>query len=85
MARGWESKSIESQIEEAESRPRRGAKPRLTPEEVDLLRRRESLELSRRRVARELAASRNPRHKAVLASALADLDARLAELDPNKP
>lgn len=85
MARGWESKSVESQIEEAESRTTRGAKPRLTPEEVDVLRRRESLELSRRRVERDLAASRNSRYKAVLASALADLDARLAELDPKKP
>ncbi len=78
MARGWESKSVEAQIDMAEVR--RAPKPakKLTPADLDVIRKRESLLLSRTRVVRELENSQNPRYKLVLTKALADLDAQLA-------
>ena len=79
MARGWESKAVEAQIETAEARATR--QPRLTPEEMERSRRRESLLLSRNRVLQDLEQSSNPRYRKMLSDALAHLDARLAELE----
>ncbi len=79
MARGWESKSVESQIESAQAESKSG-KPRLTPEEAARLRERESLELSRKRVLHDLGSAANVRYREILQSALAHLDKQLAEL-----
>ncbi len=76
MARGWESKSVQQQQELATSDAGR-AKPRMTAEEIDAERRRESLQLSRRRVLQQLEVASNPRHREMLEAALADLDAQL--------
>jgi hypothetical protein len=75
MARGWESKSVEQQQEEATSTVARG--PRLTPEQIANQQRRQSLELSRKRMAQQLEAASNPRHRQMLEMALRDLDAQL--------
>jgi hypothetical protein len=79
MARGWESKSVEEQIDLAQSRNFRAVpdKPQY-PAQMEMLRREESIMLSRTRVIRELAAAQNPRYKAQLTKALEDLDARLS-------
>ncbi len=82
MARGWESKSVEAQIESAASKQTADREPELSPEQIQLLRDRENLELSRTRVTRELATSKNPRYQQILRKALADLDAKLKLLDP---
>jgi hypothetical protein len=84
MARGWESKSVEAQIEAAESR-RPGRAGRQTTEELERLRQRESLELSRTRVLHDLAAATNPRYRAMLEAALAHLEIKIAELAGAKP
>jgi len=84
MARGWESKSVEAQIESAAGKQSADREPELTPEQIQLLRDRENLELSRTRVTRELAASTNPRYQQILRKALADLDAKLKLLEPAK-
>jgi hypothetical protein len=78
MARGWESKSVESQIEDATSRSVRGE--RLTPEQRELRQKRESLELSRRRVLQELEAARSPVRRASLEQALSFLDDEIRKL-----
>ncbi|MEA2600268.1 MAG: hypothetical protein QOF89_1260 [Acidobacteriota bacterium] len=78
MARGWESKSVESQIEDADSQANRGE--RLTPEQRQLRQKRESIELSRRRVLQEIEATRSPVRRASLEQALAFLDKQLEEL-----
>ena len=78
MARGWESKSVEAQIDMAETRTASISKRMLDAKEVDQIRRKESIQLSRTRVLRELDAAQNPRYKGVLSKALADLDAKLA-------
>jgi len=80
VARGWESKSVEQQQEEATSEPAR-KRELLTPEQVERRRRRATLELSRKRILHELDAATNPRHREMLAAALADLDAQIAGVD----
>ena len=80
MARGWESKSVEEQIDMAEVRCAAAQAKVLSQETLDLLRKKESLEMSRTRVVRDLTNAQNPRYKAVLSKALADLDAQLTTL-----
>ncbi len=54
------------------------AQARLTQEQAQVQRERESLELSRERIVREHAAATHPRHREQLAAALAYLDQQLA-------
>jgi pyruvate dehydrogenase complex dehydrogenase (E1) component len=84
MARGWESKSIEAQIESAADRKPAHRETKLSPEQIQTMRDRENLELSRTRVQRELASSTNPRYQEILRRGLADLEAKIAQLEPAK-
>ena len=81
MARGWESKSVESQIESASNAIKSPSHEDLDPAQIERLRRKENLLLSRTRICRELENSANPRYKEVLRKALKDLNARLSEMD----
>jgi hypothetical protein len=78
MARGWESKSVEQQQEDAKSSVKPG-KQQLTPEQIAEQQRRRGLELSRQRILQQLQVACNPQHRGMLEAALADLDAQLAE------
>jgi len=80
MARGWESKSVEAQIDMAEVSRATIAQKELSSATLELVRKRENLLLSRTRVVRELEAAQNPRYKGVLTKALAELDAQLSAL-----
>jgi hypothetical protein len=82
MARGWESKSVEDQIESAAGKQKTTRENELTPEQIQTQRAKENLELSRTRVQRELASSQNPRYQEILRKALADLEAKLTQLEP---
>jgi len=82
MARGWESKSVEEQIDMAEAPVSTPRSQQLAPRQIAEMRKRENLLLSRTRVARELNASKNPRYQVVMQKALAELDSQLAALDP---
>ena len=79
MARGWESKSVEAQIEESKTTAAAGGHP-LTAEEIQRRRKRAELELSRARVSQQLEASANPRYAEMLHLALADLERQIAEV-----
>jgi hypothetical protein len=79
MARGWESKSVEAQIDMAEA-PLSAESKTLSPETIELLRKKETILLSRTRVVRELSTATNQRYKEVLSKALAGLDAQLSTL-----
>jgi hypothetical protein len=79
MARGWESKSVESQIEDVRSRS--DSEKALTPEERERASRRSSLELSRRRVLHDLEATQSAVRRASLEEALAFLDEEIRKLD----
>jgi hypothetical protein len=81
MARGWESKSVESQIEAAETQVRPPFDEQIPAEELELLRRRETLNLSRTRVLRELETSQNPRYRNMMQKALTDLNSELGRLE----
>lgn len=78
MARGWESKSIESQQEEAARE--RVNKPALTREQRVDLERRRSLELSRARAEGDLARATSPAHRRMLEQTLAAIDEQLSQL-----
>ena len=78
MARGWESKSVEEQISAAVISPRRAIGLASPPAEVlDPFAREKTIILSRTRVVRELESAQNPRYRAQLTKALAELDAQL--------
>jgi len=77
MARGWESKSVEAQIDMAEDHRSAGLRDVPAPEMLEAIRKKETILLSRTRVVRDLNTAQNPRYKAVLTKALADLDAQL--------
>ena len=78
MARGWESKSVESQIEDAGSRADR--RETLTREQRETQQKLQGLELSRRRVLQELDTTRSEVRRASLEQALAFLDEEIAKL-----
>jgi hypothetical protein len=80
MARGWESKSVEAQIDMAEHHTATARAKVLSAESLDLLRKKESILMSRTRVVRDLQNAQNPRYRVVLSKALADLDAQLSTL-----
>jgi hypothetical protein len=77
MARGWESKSIEDQQAEAEAQRSTSKGRELTPEERERAARRMTLDVSRSRVLQDLQVACNPRHRAMLEAALADIDEKL--------
>jgi hypothetical protein len=78
MARGWESKSVESQqVESPGSQDRSGTGTR---EDLKRKQKRESLELSRRRVLHEMEATRSENRRASLEQALAFLERQIEEL-----
>ncbi|MBZ5647572.1 MAG: hypothetical protein LAN37_10150 [Acidobacteriia bacterium] len=79
MARGWESKSVEAQMESAEDKPA-AAHGAMTPEQIVRHRQRESLQLARARVVQQLEIAREPRYIKLLNDALEDLNARLSRM-----
>jgi hypothetical protein len=75
VARGWESKSVEQQQDEAASKSERHEL--LTPEQIAERQRRQGLELSRQRILQQLQVACNPRHRQMLEAALAELERKL--------
>ena len=81
MAKGWESKSVESQVQDSQEKMRDRRGVQLTPAQVDNRRRREVLVLSRTRVQKDLQTSENERYRDHLTRALADIEAQISALD----
>lgn len=80
MARGFESKSVQSQWQDAEDERATRTTKQDEHEVIERRKKRESLELSRRRITRELAETASDRRREQLRAALAHLDAELAQL-----
>ena len=81
MARGFDSKSVEYQQEEA-LRGRQDKKGRpLSEEERARLQRRQTLKLARARTAADLSRASSPAQQEMLKRAIASLDAELKALD----
>jgi hypothetical protein len=79
MARGWESKSVEAQMEEAnsESSANPGSLPVIDRQATF---RKKDLQLSRKRILQQLESSSNERYSELLRRTLADLDAQIDAL-----
>ena len=80
MARGWESKDIESQMEDARE-ARRDPPPQPNREELQRVRELESFQLQRSRILADLQSSANPKYREILERSLAFLDEKIATLE----
>ena len=80
MARGWGIDPVEVQAGLAEKPRRPTSQNAPDPITLEHIRKKESILLSRTRVVAELNSVQNPRYKALLSKALADLDAQLTAL-----
>jgi hypothetical protein len=79
VARGWESKSVEAQIESANQRRGEG-KATLTPVQLEAQRKRDSLLLHRTRVLSDLEKCSDERYRRTLSDGLAFLEQQLEAL-----
>jgi len=78
MARGWESKSVEAQIEDNKFTSSRQDPVRpVSQEEIRRQSQRANLQLSRKRILQELEGSSNERYSEMLRRSLAELDGQL--------
>ena len=79
MARGWESKSVEAQIQSAHDREGH-PRIRLTQEQIEVERKRDSLLLQRTRILHQIESCRDRRYKSTLETGLAFLETELVNL-----
>jgi hypothetical protein len=79
MARGWESKDVESQVEAKTSVTEAQGKGPKAAEQILREQERRGLQLSRTRILNELRNATNPNHRKSLEAALAHLDKKIAE------
>ena len=78
MARGWESKSVEAQQDEAVRRESR--RPALSDAARAIEERRRTLLLTRARAVDDLSRATTLHHRRMLEQTIAAIDARIAEL-----
>jgi hypothetical protein len=83
MARGWESKAVEDQIDAADAKKEARRRRTLTVDEIEQLKRKEALLLERARIIREMERAYKRRHLVVLERGLAHIEAEIAKLEPN--
>ncbi|MBV8630196.1 MAG: hypothetical protein JOZ83_04680 [Silvibacterium sp.] len=76
MARGWESKSVEEQVTQAQSASQSAPNPKVqAAAQAQEQRRRQALELQRERILDERTS--NPHRRAALTAALAEIEEQL--------
>lgn len=80
MARGWESKDVESQVEAARTAVGQSEKGKRDPEQKKRDAERQQLQLSRTRILNDLQSASNPNHRKGLEAALAHLDQKISDL-----
>ena len=81
MARGWESKAVADQMEEADEHAFRTSEPgEVSPAERARRERLESLKLSRTRTLDQLERATRPAHREMLNRTLRSLEAEIDEL-----
>jgi hypothetical protein len=79
VARGFESKQVEAQQQDAAADKPRGGPP-ISREHAERAAQRTTLMLARTRALADLQQACAPAHRAMLEHAIADLDARLAAI-----
>ena len=80
MARGWESKSVEAQIEESNISHSTNESQSLSAEELQTTFKKKDLLLSRKRVLQQLEAGSSERYCELLRRTLAALETQIAAL-----
>ncbi len=80
MARGWESKDIETQQEQKITVAENQSKAQKTADQVRKDTERRDLQLSRTRIENELQNATNPNHRKSLEAALAHLNSKIETL-----
>jgi hypothetical protein len=85
MARGWESKSVDDQIADAEAAAEERRNRQLPAAERELASRRDGLRLNRARVLQSLQTACDRRYRALLEQSLAHLNAEIAALEQSGP
>lgn len=80
MARGWESKSVESQMDAVEERRASGDKAELSEDQKKIKRERAVLVLARANLLQQMEASTNERYRETIQRTLQDLDEKIAAL-----
>jgi len=80
MARGWESKDVEAQVEATQAPQQKVLQGNKSPEQVHREQERKDLQLSRVRIVNDLASATHPNHRKSLEAALAHLDKKISEL-----
>jgi len=81
VARGFESKDVESQQQEAQDRRAAAPRPAKSPEQLQKERQREGLQLQRTRVLKQLEAASEARYRETLERGLKYLEDQLKALD----
>ena len=79
MARGWESKSVEAQQQDARADTRNPGAP-ISGAERAAIQRRRTLELARARTLADLQRSTSPVHRAMLEQALRAIEEQIQQL-----
>ena len=80
MARGWESKAVEDQIEERKQKREAAPTEDMTPEERQRRDRLASLELSKSRLLDQLERAKNPTHRTTLLNGLKAIEKEIEEI-----
>ena len=80
MARGWESKAVESQMDTSQSKRAETGKRRMSPEVAAAARKKETLMLARAHLQQQMQLSQHPRRQEMLQNALTELEKQLADL-----
>jgi hypothetical protein len=80
MARGWESKDVESQVEDRKIVADNSEKAKKSAEDMQKEMERRGLVLSRKRIVNDLETATHPNHRKSLEAALEHLDKKIAEL-----
>jgi len=80
MARGWESKSVDSQMETSQSNKEEAGKKRVSSEVAAAIRKKETLLLARAHLLQQMQLTQHPRRREMLQNALMDLEKQIADL-----
>lgn len=81
MARGWESKDIESQVEATEAKKPSEQPGQKSAHQILREQQRKDLQLSRTRIVNDLHSATNPNHRKSLEAALAHLEQKISDLN----
>jgi len=85
VARGFESKNVEWQQQQAEERRRGDGPAAISAEERAKIERRRSLEMGLAKTRADLVSATRPAHRELLERTLAALEKDLRELPPERP